>query len=145
MAENHGIELAKARQFSIIHQYQSVRTSFDGRQACEECNGVHNRPFSFKASRSQNPCCGRVYDENVKEKAGQAGEVFASSICFSHLAVVVVAMKSTESTFLYQKKELPTTIQKKDDESTVLSCRFDGSSDAARTVAGQESSSQFRD
>eukprot|EP00977_Amphora_coffeiformis_P005094 scaffold1071_cov166-Amphora_coffeaeformis.AAC.2 len=71
----------------------SVRTSFNGCQTGEKRNGVHNRPLSFKSSRSQNPRRCRMYNEHIKEETGQAGKVLASSICaFAHVVVVAAVV-----------------------------------------------------
>jgi hypothetical protein len=60
------------------------RTCFDGSNRRKESNGIHDALSTLKASRSQDPCCGRVNDEHIKEKSTQAGKV-VSITAFTHV------------------------------------------------------------
>ena len=65
---------------SVSKRFLSVRTCFNGREACEKGNGVHDGFLARETTRSQNPCSDGVNDEHVKEKPRQPRKVFAARI-----------------------------------------------------------------
>lgn len=54
-------------------------TSLYCRQQSQEPNSIHDRLLLLKPPRAQYPCRGGMYNEDVKEKAREAGEIIPST------------------------------------------------------------------
>lgn len=59
-------------------------TRFDGRNASQEGNGIHDAFLSFKSSRPKDPCGTRVNNEDIKEKSSQSGKIVAGRLTLAH-------------------------------------------------------------